>query len=177
MGGNHVENTVEYTAKEVIETFEKSFASEYKPFAKYQLEEHSLWQMLVLILQDTKLMNHIIFCNDMLELPPIRVIVAAKIDELEAMKLSAYDKKFMGAFCSFLFKSFGYTETRKTATGNPTIKTAMCFAKCPVQILFVPDMEEPTASEKAPKKGNKKENLKGGEGEAKGEENNRKNEK
>ena len=118
--------TYTFTTKGIIETIERDFAIEYKPFAKYQLEKLPLYVACIDFINNTDVMNKMIFANDYLEVPPVKTFLCYK-KEISKM-LSDYDKKFLGAFWGFLFRCLGYEDSRKVSLGkNSLLKTGLFF--------------------------------------------------
>ena len=115
-----------FTTKGIIETIERDFAIEYKPFAKYQLEKLPLYVACIEFINNTDVMNKMIFANDYLEVPPVKTFLCYKKEISKT--LSDYDKKFLGAFWGFLFRCLGYEDSRKVSLGkNSLLKTGLFF--------------------------------------------------
>ena len=118
--------TYTFTTKGIIETIERDFAVEYKPFAKYQLEKLPLYVACIEFINNTDVMNKMIFANDYLEVPPVKTFLFYKKEVCKT--LSDYDKKFLGAFWGFLFRCLGYEDSRKVSLGkNSLLKTGLFF--------------------------------------------------
>ena len=113
--------TYTFTTKGIIETIERDFAIEYKPFAKYPL-----YVACIDFINNADVMNKMIFANDYLEVPPVKTFLCYKKEISKT--LSDYDKKFLGAFWGFLFRCLGYEDSRKVSLGkNSLLKTGLFF--------------------------------------------------
>jgi hypothetical protein len=97
----------------------KSFKATYKLFAKFAYDRQyaKYYEKCLEAVRDEVLLKHIVFCNDVYNIPPalsfvkyyekeIRVIIGKG----ENSKIEDYTKKCIGAFWSFVFKRIlGYT--------------------------------------------------------------------
>lgn len=145
--------TYTFTTKGIIETIERDFAIEYKPFAKYQLEKLPLYVACIDFINNTDIMNKMIFANDYLEVPPVKTFLCYKKEVCKT--LSDYDKKFLGAFWGFLFRCLGYEDSRKVSLGkNSLLKTGLFFRNNAENIVIADSQAVTTESktEKADKK-------------------------
>ena len=123
-----------FTPEEIIEDLETNFPFISKPFARYCNETSPLWTRCLEIIRDVEMMNHIVFCNDYLQIPPAHVVGEILAD----VELSAYDKKFIGAFWGHIFSSFGYRETVKLGAKKRRIKTALYYMDNEDKVVVVP---------------------------------------
>ncbi len=87
--------------EEIIEKIYTDFPSTYKPFAKF-VNSGELWDLCVQTASDAELLNHMIFCNDIMEIPPVKVFLQANTNIVKIEK--GFDKKAIGAFWAFIFK-------------------------------------------------------------------------
>lgn len=141
----------EFTPQFIIDTLAEDFALVYKPFTRYLNPENEIWKKCVGVLNDIKAMNRMIFCNDKLFIPPVRVFLALNPDILESDGLNSYDKQFIGCFFAFVFKEvFGYQKQTKTCINSPCIKTALYFTESREAVRMVAEADKP---KNAPKKG------------------------
>ncbi|MBM7648411.1 hypothetical protein JOC78_001353 [Bacillus ectoiniformans] len=85
----------------IIQKIDSDFTSIYKPFSKFPNSGH-IWDSCIKAVQDEKLMSHIIFCNDVLQIPPVKVFLKATntLDQ----EFTNFEKKAIGAFWGFIFK-------------------------------------------------------------------------
>lgn len=153
--------TYTFTSKGIIETIERDFAVEYKPFAKYQLENLPLYAACIDFINNTDMMNKMIFANDYLEIPPVKTFIACKKEVCKT--LSDYDKKFLGAFWGFLFRCLGYEDSKKVALGkNLSLKTGLFFRNNAENIVIAEN--QTVATEVKAEKTEKKSSQKSAEG-------------
>lgn len=133
--------TIKVSPSEIIEKLEKEFSSAYKPFGKFQSERLPLWKKSIEAVNDINLMEKILFCNDLLNIPPVRVFLAV---HPEITDIDSYEKKFIGAFWAFIFKEkFGYEIQKKVSLRHPIIKAGMYFEDdLDDTIQIVPDEEK-----------------------------------
>lgn len=114
------------TCKDIVSKINDDFGNKYKPFSKFK-DSGEIWDECMKAVNDPKLMNHIIFCNDVLKIPPVKVFLAA--NETLTGGFSVYDKKCIGAFWGFVFKFVFMYQSQKDS--NPInlkgIKTATYF--------------------------------------------------
>jgi hypothetical protein len=123
-----------FTPEEIIEDLETNFPFISKPFAKYCNETSTLWTRCLGIVRDVEMMNHIVFCNDYLQIPPSHAVG----EILSDVELTAYDKKFIGAFWGHVFNSFGYKESGKLGAKKRRIKTALYYMDNDEKVVVVP---------------------------------------
>ena len=121
--------------EDIINRIDSGFSSVYKPFANFP-QSGDVWNECVSAIKDEKLMNNIIFCNDILALPPVKVFLAA--NKNLNRDLSDYEKKAIGAFWGFIFKFiFGYKYQKSISVRVNTVKSATYFLECPQPIEVV----------------------------------------
>jgi hypothetical protein len=97
---------------ELASKIDGEFLKKYKSFSDFPGSD--LWNECIKAAGDASLLNNIIFCNDIHELPPaltfLRVLNPAG-------DLSEFDKRAVGAFWGFIFKFvFGYRNQRSAST-------------------------------------------------------------
>lgn len=109
----------------VLRIYEE-FPKVYKPFSKF-LDSGDVWEAAIEVIFDEDLMEKIIFCNDVLKIPPVKVFmsVATGIQQ----ELSNYEKKAIGAFWGFVFKNIlNYNDQKSISIRINTIKSATYFS-------------------------------------------------
>ena len=135
---------MKFTTKQIEEKLYEEFSSTYKAFGGFI--DSKYWQLCLSAVRDKTLLEHIIFCNDMLNLPPAHVFLRVKQIPGE---LTETEKRAIGAFWGFVFKFvFGYRyqqsitiilskQERAALEGIATVKTATYFSdvKEPVEIV------------------------------------------
>lgn len=114
----------------------EEFASTYKPFCKF-VDSGVIWDECIKTVNDAKLMNNIVFCNDILQIPPTKVFL--KANDVVVIVTTLFDKKCVGAFWGFVFKSvFNYNSQKDDFPINTKgIKKATFFydANSKVEII------------------------------------------
>jgi len=119
------------------------FTKVYQQFTK--LTQSPQWEKCLAAVKDPELLKHIIFCNDTMGTPPVKVFLTAliKADKNSITELAPQQRKELGAFWGFVFKEvFHYKEIKNVSFGNiPGIKlgirTAACFLGKPEEIEIV----------------------------------------
>ena len=110
-----------------IATIEKSlnsgFRSKYKAFVDFVDSEY--WNCCMSAVRDKILLGHIVFCNDVLEIPPAHTFLRAKPITND---LQDFDKRAIGAFWGYVFKFvFGYRNQKSVTARVNTVRTASYF--------------------------------------------------
>lgn len=120
----------------IIDKINSDFASVYKPFTNFH-GSGLLWLECLNTINDVKLMNHIIFCNDVLQIPPVKVFLMANNNLNQ--EFNNFEKKAMGAFWGFVFKFvFGYRSQKENVPINTKgVKKATQFNNFPSQVVVV----------------------------------------
>lgn len=144
-----MKNSVEYTPTELVKMLADGFGQTYKPFAKYRNEQSELWTKCISTISDNSVLEKIIFCNDIVRLPPVKVFLCLHPEITESKKLTAYDKKFLGGFFSYIFTViFCYKLKKQVGINNPCIRTALYFYDRTDDIVIVPDTPKRQPSDK-----------------------------
>lgn len=132
--------SIEYKSSELIKLVEDGFKLVHKPFAKYQDDKLDLWEKCISTISDYTILEKMIFCNDILKIPPAKVFLCSALSNAEAEKLSTCDKKFIGSFFLYIFGSiFFYSSKKQISLNNPYIRTAMYFYDNSDKIKMIPD--------------------------------------
>lgn len=129
-------STLEISIEDIKNSIEAGFSQAYKPFAKYQAEEGELWVQCMTTVSDIEKLKAILFINQVLKIPPVKVFVELYPDV--ASKLNIYDKKFIGAFWGYVFKEcFGYKNQKQVGINNKNLKTGTYFYDndCTINII------------------------------------------
>ena len=124
---------LQFTTKQIEEKLYNGFSSKYKAFGRFIDSEY--WQLCLAAVKDEELLGHIIFCNDVLRIPPTHTFLRARPI---AEELSEFDKRAVGAFWGFVFKFvFGYDNQKSVTARVNTVRTASYFyaVKEPVEII------------------------------------------
>jgi len=102
----------------VAEKVENEFAETYTHFKEFQQspEYRKYWEQCMAAVRDAELLGHIIFCNDVFAIPPVKTFLTVYRDDFIAITgkpnaaLDAFIKKSIGAFWGMVFKfALGYT--------------------------------------------------------------------
>jgi len=125
---------MEIKSEDIITKVSADFAGVYKPFSNFP-NSGLLWNECINTVQNAKLMNHIIFCNDVLQMPPVKVFLAANNNI--SIVLTDEEKKAVGAFWGFIFKFvFGYRNQKSISVRVNNLKSATYFfdASLPMEV-------------------------------------------
>lgn len=111
---------LQFKTSEILEDVKGGFADIYKPFSNYVNQDNELWSLCLEIVSSQDILNNIIFCNDILNIPPVKVLQALNQNIIQS--LSTYDKKFIGAFWGYVFKNtFGYKGQKQVGIANLSV--------------------------------------------------------
>lgn len=95
------------------------FSDNYRHFKEFQLspEYRPYWDKCMEAVKDRELLSHIIFCNDLLHIPPVKTFLLyyegdfVSITGREDAALDTFVKKAIGAFWGMVFKfALGYRD-------------------------------------------------------------------
>lgn len=112
----------------------------YKHFKefRYGADYQKYWDKCMEALADRELLSHIIFCNDLFRIPPVKTFLTYYMQDFIAMTgdenavLDVYVKKGIGAFWGMVFKfALQYRGQESVSVSmNQTflLKTATCFS-------------------------------------------------
>lgn len=129
------------TNQEIANLVTERFSDQnhYKQFREFQYGERyrPYWELCMRALLDEELLGHIIFCNDLHHIPPVKSFLLYYRQELreitgrEDAMLEVFVKKAMGAFWGMVFKfGLGYqTQESVSISLNREfmVRTASCF--------------------------------------------------
>lgn len=110
----------------IMKKIEEEFGTVYKPFSGFP-DSGSLWNECIKTVKDDTLMNHIIFNNDVMQIPPVKTFL--KANKTLTGGFTNYQKKALGAFWGFVFKSVFLYDGQKdnVPVGVKDIKKAARF--------------------------------------------------
>ncbi len=108
------------TCSEITQIVETHCADHdrYKHFKDFQLapEYRPYWDKCMEAVSDRELLSHIVFCNDLFQIPPVKTFLSYYRDDFIALTgepnavLPLFVKKSIGAFWGMVFKfALGYT--------------------------------------------------------------------
>ena len=126
-----------FSTAEITKRIEAEFTQKYKAFSNFP-QSGKVWDECLAAVQDAKLMNHLIFCNDVLQIPPVKVFLLA--NATIGGQLTDEEKKSIGAFWGFVFKFvFGYKNQKSVSVrvADNNLKSATYFFDCPQEIEVV----------------------------------------
>ena len=103
---------------------EDEFVSVYSHFKEFQTDQQfqNMWKLCMDTVNDRDSMLNIVFCNDMYQIPPVKVFIDINRQELESLKsdkglfddkgcLKTYVKQSLGAFWGMVFRyGLGYDD-------------------------------------------------------------------
>lgn len=107
-----------------VQIVEDDFSSIYTHFKEFQQNNiyQPYWDKCIEAISDEELLSHIIFCNDIFKIPPVKTFLTYyKEDFIEITgksnaKLPLFVKKSIGAFWGMVFKmALGYTSQKSTS--------------------------------------------------------------
>lgn len=117
---------MQITADSIKKAIHEDFSKKYKAFGDF-IDSGEIWDLCIGALDDTKLINNIIFCNDVHNIPPVNTFLKAR-GATEMRDLAELEKRSIGAFWGFVFKFvFGYRHQKSVAARVNTVKTATYF--------------------------------------------------
>ena len=115
---------LQISVKEIETELYAGFSGRYKAFGGFIDTEY--WNACMAAVQDATLLSHIIFCNDIMNIPPTHTFLRARPIETP---LEEYDKRAIGAFWGYVFKFvFGYTHQKSVTARVNTVRTASYFS-------------------------------------------------
>ena len=93
---------MQVSTNEITTKIHNDFSKTYKAFGDL-VNSGEIWDMCMNAIGDTKLMNNIIFCNDIHHIPPVNTFL--KVCGANEMRdLAELEKRSIGAFWGFVFK-------------------------------------------------------------------------
>ena len=107
----------------IEKSLNNGFRSKYKAFVDVVDSEY--WNHCMSAVRDKTLLEHIVFCNDVLEIPPAHTFLRAKpiVGDLQD-----FAKRAIGAFWGYVFKFvFGYRNQKSVTARVNTVRTATYF--------------------------------------------------
>ena len=121
----------------IISKINTDFTSIYKTQSNFPCSG-ILYDECINTVNDVKLMNNIIFCNDVMKIPPVKTFLMSNSNINPPF--SDEDKKSLGAFWGFIFKFvFDYTEQKdRVPINTKDVKEAAYFYEAP-QLVEVID--------------------------------------
>lgn len=110
----------------------QDFSKKYRRFAGF-IDSGDIWDEFCVFLRDWKLLGHIIFCNDVMLIPPVRthlMISKYRCGAAASRDLSSREKQELGAAYGFLFKEIlQYPRQESVSCVINTVKTATRYER------------------------------------------------
>ena len=124
---------MQISVKEIEQRLYAGFGNKYKAFGGFIDTEY--WNACLAAVRDTTLLSHIIFCNDVMQIPPTHTFLrACPIDA----PLSEFEKRAIGAFWGYVFKFvFGYAHQKSVTACVNTVRTASTFSDPPEPVEMI----------------------------------------
>ena len=121
------------------------FSKTYKAFGNF-VDSGELWDACIDVVSDGMLLGHIIFCNDIHQIPPVHTFLRVRRDIRR--DLTELEKRSIGAFWGFVFKFvFGYRNQKSVTARVNTVRTATYFFDAPEEIEIITDDERSSENE------------------------------
>lgn len=118
---------MQITTEEIVEKIYEGFSSKYKAFGKF-IDSGEYWDMCLDAVRDKELMGHIIFCNDILNIPPTHTFLRFNEEKLKDKQLDEFEKRSVGAFWGYVFKFvFDYQFQKSVTAKVNSVRTASYF--------------------------------------------------
>ena len=129
------------SSKEILAQLETGFLKMYANFSPFYYDDKNapLKNLCLDAASDTELLSHIVFCNDVFKIPPVKTFLEVRKEDLvkitgdENAFLSDFQKRAIGAFWGFVFKGIlGYKSSKNvTVSLNKMfrVSTASYFIK------------------------------------------------
>lgn len=112
------------------------FSTRYRRFSSF-VDNGDLWDRIIDTVRDVELMKNIVFCNDVMKIPPVKTFIMAQKTPLKDLEND--EKQAIGAFFGFIFKDvFKYTGQESVSCVVNTVKTATRFCE-PKDKLIIGD--------------------------------------
>ncbi|NBI66806.1 hypothetical protein D1646_08240 [Pseudoflavonifractor sp. 60] len=120
------------------QAFRQDFAKKYRRFGGF-MDSGPLWEEFCQVLGNRELLSHILFCNDVMQIPPVRthlMISKSRGGAAASRKLNVREKQELGAAYGFLFKEvFHYPRQESVSCVINTLKTATRYEQDEAQPL------------------------------------------
>lgn len=103
---------IKLTTQAASQAVEQGFSLRYRHFKEFQEDPayRPYWNKCMEAVKDRELFSHIIFCNDLLHIPPVKTFLLyyeqdlIRITGREDAALEPFVKKSIGAFWGMVFK-------------------------------------------------------------------------
>ena len=124
---------------QIAEETRARFAGAYRQFREFQDAPayRPYWDKCMEAVRDRELLSHIVFCNDLFHIPPVKTFLLyyeqdfIRITGREDAALEPFVKKAIGAFWGMVFKFvLGYRDQESVSVSlnhRFFVRTATCF--------------------------------------------------
>lgn len=124
---------------EIVQSAHAGFAQKYPHFKEFQTREEYFpyWKLCMQALRDRDLLGHIIFCNDLFGIPPVKTFLCYYAQTLVTLTghpdaaLDDFVKKSIGAVWGYVFKTILCYAGQKSVSVSLNkmfmLKTATCY--------------------------------------------------
>ena len=128
------------TAQDIANKVENDFSKVYTHFQEFQrnINYRKYWDKCIEAVMDRELLSHIVFCNDLFSIPPVKTFLMYYRDDFILItgksnaELDVFVKKSIGAFWGMVFKfALGYQDQKSVSVSMYdyfVVKTASCFS-------------------------------------------------
>lgn len=128
------------TAQDIANKVENNFSKVYTHFQEFQrnINYRKYWDKCIEAVMDRELLSHIVFCNDLFSIPPVKTFLMYYRDDFILItgksnaELDVFVKKSIGAFWGMVFKfALGYQDQKSVSVSMYdyfVVKTASCFS-------------------------------------------------
>ena len=110
----------------------RDFSKKYRRFAGF-IDSGDIWDEFCVFLRDRELLAHVIFCNDVMLIPPVRthlMLSRYRCGAASSRDLSVQEKQELGAAYGFLFKEIlQYPRQESVSCVINTVKTATRYER------------------------------------------------
>lgn len=136
------------TAQDIANKVESEFSKVYTHFQEFQqnTDYRKYWDKCIEAVMDRELLSHIIFCNDLFSIPPVKTFLMYYRDDFILItgksnaELDVYIKKSIGTFWGMVFKfALGYQDQKSVSVSMYDyfiVKTASCFSNPKTKIYL-----------------------------------------
>ncbi len=118
-----------FSPQEIKDGIVHGINNRHHPFNELEIGKGSLWNKCMAVIEDPDLMNKMIFCNDVLQIPPVKVFLSLPQEKQVTTNLSLKDRRFLTALFDYLFKFvFEYQEKHTKRIDIRGLGTAAYYA-------------------------------------------------
>lgn len=128
------------TTIDIIKNIETNFSKVYAHFQDFQRNNDykAYWDKCIEAVGDREFLSHVIFCNDVFSIPPVKTFLTyyrdyfISLSDKPKAELDVFVKKSIGAFWGMVFKTVLKYQEQKSVSVSMydyfIVKTASCFS-------------------------------------------------